>query len=551
MKTYTQHKITKSLVIIFLLSTSICAEAAYQFYYYVQLKDKNNSPYSFENPSEYLSQRAIARRADFKIPIDSADLPINPAYIAQIQNLGVAIHSKSKWMNGVTIVVPDTFKLAQIRAFPFVEFVEFTGENDGPMLSKKQNVKKQETTEYGIAEPQISQLNGQFLHDLGYRGEGIQIAVLDGGFTNVNTNPAFDSLRLQGRLLGVKDVVNPNSDFYTTDAHGAMVLSVMTGELPGQYLGTAPDASYWLIRTEHSPTEYKMETDFWCSGIEFADSVGVDVVNSSLGYYTFWDSTMNFTYADMNGKVSRASRAASIAAKKGIIVVVSAGNEGDKEWHYIGSPADAEGIISVGSVTANGEPSTFTSSGPSYDGRVKPEVSATGTSTALINVNGGLTNGNGTSFASPVIAGMMACLLQLYKENETNPSLDALFESVFKSGNHYADPTNLMGYGIPDFVIAEQYLPVPITRTIPEIDSNDLFIVSYNSDYNSLLIKFTKKDSLLDANVRIIDIAGRVLYNKRNVKDDFYLNTNRLSGGIYVINVINGGRSRSKKIFFK
>ena len=275
------------------------------------------------------------------------------------------------------------------------------------------------------------------------------------------------------------------------------------------------------------------------------------MVNSSLGYYTFDDPAMNFTYADMNGKVSRASRAATLAAKKGIIVVVSAGNEGSKPWHYIGTPADAEGIISVGAVTAAGDPSTFTSSGPSYDGRVKPEVCAMGTSTALINVNGGLDYGNGTSYASPVMAGMMACLLQLYKENESEPNLDTLLESVFKSANHYLDPTVLMGYGIPNFVLAEQFLPIPITRTIPEIDSNDLFTVSYNYDYNSLLVKFIKKDSLLDANVRIIDIAGRVLYNKRNVKDDLYINTNRLSGGIYAINVINAGRSRSKKIFFR
>ena len=221
-----------------------------------------------------MSQRAIDRRADFKIAIDSTDLPINPSYIQQIENLGIKIHSRSKWMNGVTIVLPDILtSLDPIKALPFVKFVEFTGEIDGPMLSKKQNVKNQETTaEYGIAEPQISQLNGQFLHNLGYRGKGIQIGVIDAGFTNVNINPAFDSLRLQGRLLGVKDVVDPTSDIYSTDVHGAAVLSIMTGELPGQFLGTAPDASYWLIRTEYDPKEYKMETDFWCSGIEFADS---------------------------------------------------------------------------------------------------------------------------------------------------------------------------------------------------------------------------------------------------------------------------------------
>jgi len=547
MKIKLYSKKNKNILLICLLIFSFAVEAQISYFYYVQLKDKNDTPYSLSNPSEYLSARAIARREDFKISIDSTDLPVNPAYVSQIENLSVNVHNKSKWMNGLTIMITDTSILSQVRALPFVSFIEFTGENNGPLLAKAQNA-KQDSTSYGITDTQINQLNGKYLHNLGYKGKGIQIAVIDGGFSNVNVNHAFDSLRLQGRLLGIKDVINPAVDFYSTDAHGAMVLSIMTGNIPGQYLGSAPEASYWLIRTEYVPTEYKVETDYWCTGIEFADSVGVDVVNSSLGYFTFYNPTMNFTYADMTGKVSRASRAAEIAAKKGIVVVVSAGNEGNDDWHYIGSPADADGIITVGAVTTSGNKSTFTSYGPSFDGRVKPEVCAVGTSTALINIAGVPTYGNGTSFSSPLMAGMMACLLQLYKANNPNPDIQTLLNSVFKSGNSYLNPTDSLGYGIPNLVLAEQYLPIGNTTLNPDTNSTDIFTLSYNYKYNSMLIKFVKSDNLKNASIRIYNMSGRIIYNKF-VTSDKDINTYYFPAGIYAIRVSNNGKSQTRKIF--
>ena len=546
MKTKFYSKKIKNILLILLLTFSFLSEAQTSYFYYVQLKDKNNTPYSLSNPSEYLSARAIARREEFKIPIDSIDLPVNPSYISQIQNLSVKVHNLSKWMNGVTIMITDTNLLSQVRALPFVSFIEFTGENSGSLLAKAQN-SKNDSTSYGITSTQINQLKGKYLHDIGYKGKGIHIAVIDGGFSKVNVNHAFDSLRLQGRLLGVKDVINPSTDFYSTDAHGAMVLSIMAGNIPGQYLGSAPEASYWLIRTEYVPTEYKVETDYWCSGIEFADSVGVDVVNSSLGYYTFYNPTMNFNYSDMNGKVSRASRAAEIASKKGIVVVVSAGNEGNKTWRYIGSPADADGIISVGAVTTTGLKSSFSSYGPSFDGRVKPEVCAVGTSTALVNIDGVPTYGNGTSFASPLMAGMVACLLQLYKANDPNPNIETLLNSVFKSGNSYLNPTDSLGYGIPDFVLAEQYLPIDNTTLNPDTNATDIFTLSYNYKYNSLLIKFANKNNIKNAFIRIYNMSGSVIYNKF-VNSDKDINTYNFPAGIYAIRVSNNGKTQTRKI---
>ncbi len=539
----------KSIIVLFsflMLGISASFHAQTNYYFYVQFANKKNSPYSLSNPSAYLSARAIARRTTFSIPIDSTDLPVNPAYVSQIENLGVHVHCASKWMNGVTVKLTDSTKMSQVRTLPFVKFVQYTGLLVGPALAPPVKVKQdQNAFNYGIAAGQITQLNGTHLHDEGFRGKGIHVGVIDAGFTNVNVNTAFDSLRLQGRLLGTKDVVNPNSNIYSEDTHGAMVLSTMTGNLPGQYLGTAPDASFWLIRTEYSPTEYKVETDFWCSGIEFADSVGVDIATSSLGYYTFDDPTMSFSYADMTGKVSRASRAATIASKKGIVVLVAAGNEGQSTWHYIGSPADADGIISVGAVTSTGVPSTFSSFGPSYDGRVKPEICATGTSSALVNTSGTPSYGNGTSFATPIMAGMMACLLQKYKSINPNPSVQSLLQSVFKTGNLFSSPTAQMGYGIPDFMAAEQNLftlnSVPQTKTIN-------FEISYNEVFKTLIIRLPNGNTPQNASVKIYSVMGKMLVNQPVTDSPIVLRTFNFTPGIYAVCITENGKTETRKI---
>lgn len=538
---------TYILIAVALVGFSEALHAQTNYYFYVQLKNKNNSPYTLSNPSAYLSQRALNRRLTFNIPLDSADLPVNPAYISQIENLGVHVHSASKWMNGVTVKLTDSTKMSQVRALPFVKFVQYTGLLVGAALTPttKQNAK--EILNYGIAAGQITQLNGTYLHSEGFLGKGIHIAVIDAGFTNVNINPCFDSLRLQGRLLGTKDVINPASNIYSEDTHGAMVLSTMTGNIPGQYLGTAPEASYWLIRTEYSPTEYKVETDFWCAGIEFADSVGADVATSSLGYSTFDDLKMDFSYADMNGKVSRASRAATIAGQKGIVVLIAAGNEGDptNSWHYISSPADADGIISVGAVTSSGISSSFSSYGPSSDGRVKPEICATGTSSALVNTNGTTTYGNGTSFATPIMAGMMACLLQKYKLQNQNPSISTLLQSVFKTGNRFNSPTAQMGYGIPDFKAAEQNLTT--FDLVQRLEKNN-FTISFNPLYNSLIIQHNNISNPQNASVKIYSVTGKLLINKAISDRTTVIRTSGVASGIYAVCISENGITETHKI---
>jgi len=539
------------LLFVFLLvvSASINAQTT-SYYFYVQFANKNNSPYSLSNPSAYLSAHAIDRRAAFNIACDSTDLPVNPSYLQQIENFGIPVHNTSKWMNGATVLLTDSSKMSQVRVLSFVKFVEYTGELIGPVQTPSQKAAKKITFDYGTAATQIKQLNGTFLHDQGFRGKGIVIGVIDAGFTNVDINPCFDSLRLQGRLLGTKDIINPNSNIFSEDTHGAMILSTMTGNLPGQFLGTAPDASFWLIRTEYSPTEYKVETDFWCSGIEFADSVGIDVATSSLGYYTFDDSTMNFSYADMTGKVSRASRAATIASKKGIVVLVAAGNEGSPNnlWHYIGSPADADGIISVGSVTSSGSPSAFTSFGPSFDGRVKPEICAMGSRSALVDINGSTVNGDGTSFATPIMAGLMACLLQRYKAINPNPNIWALLQSVFKSGNLFTNPTAQLGYGIPDFLQAEQNLL--IFDSLRQIEKNN-FVLAYNSTFNTLIIRLPDGSMPQNASVKIYSITGKMMVNQPVTDSPIVLRTFNFAPGIYAVCISENEKTETKKILIK
>jgi len=545
MRNFTVKARIAGLFIVFLLIATAGIRAQVSYYFYVQFTDKNNSQYSLSKPLEFLSERAVARRTSFGLSCDSTDLPVNPSYIKQIKDLSIPVHCQSKWMNGATVLLPDSGMMSQVRRLPFVKFVEYSGKLTGPVQAPKGKYKIKTTFDYGIAAGQINQLNGTTLHNEGYRGKGIQIGVIDAGFMSVNTNTAFDSLRLQGRLLGTKDIINPNSDIYSEDSHGAMVLSTMAGNVPGQFLGTAPDASYWLIRTEYVPTEYKVEPDFWCSGIEFADSVGVDIATSSLGYSTFDDPSMNFTYADMNGKVCRASRAANLASKKGIIVTVAAGNEGEKSWHYISSPSDADGIITVGAVTSVGTPSYFSSFGPSSDGRVKPEVCATGSFSAIISSAGTPSNGDGTSFATPIMAGMMACLLQRYKAIDALTDVPTILNSVFKSGSLYNNPTDQMGYGIPDFVQAEKNLKT--FDSIRQIEKEN-FVLSYNPTLKTITVRFTESNFPKNSTVSIYSMTGSLLLNQPLTETSTVLQSGKFQTGVYAVSVSENGKTNTVKV---
>lgn len=546
-------KNTTCLFLLFVLAfliKPVTADAT-SYYFYVQLKDKSNSPYSIANPSAYLSSRAIDRRAYYYIPVDSTDLPINPAYEQQITNLGIHIHCRTKWLNGLTVLVPDSNIMSQVSALPFVKFVQYTGLTDE---NKAAGIRKRITSalnfDYGAAATQINQLNGSTLHNSGFRGENIHIAVLDAGFLNVDINPAFDSLRMENRLLGTKDFVNPASDIFSEDAHGAYVLSSMTGNIPGKYLGTAPKASYLLLRTEADEGEYLCEPDFWVSGIEYADSAGVDLSTTSLGYTQFDDSIMDYTYNDMDGKTARVSIAATMAFNKGIVLLNSAGNDGNNGWHYIGVPADAEGVISVGSVTKTGTPSSFSSFGPSYDGRVKPELCAMGSSSSLVSYTDSVVITNsGTSFSCPILAGMTACYLQAAKAKMPSHTLSLLRKHLNESASLYNAPTAQMGYGIPDFAKAYDAINTASVENI----KNDLRVkLLVNATERKLKIRILDNTiNLNNASLVVYSVSGQVVLKAPLTTWSSEYNISSLNCGIYLLTIEDTGIKYRNKILIR
>ena len=434
-----------------------------QNYYFVTLHDKANSPFSLSQPQAFLSERAIARRIKHNCPIDSMDLPINAEYVNLIKATGASVIHASKWFNGVTVLATNE-QYDAIRGLSCVDSVELTWAPLSPVRGIRKNRVVSTTLSYPNSQVQHQMLNLSVLHNAGFRGQELQIAVLDDGFEHVNTMSAFDSLRLQGRLLGTRDFVNPSGSVFNQGTHGTAVLSTMAANVPNKFLGTAPEASYWLFRTEDDDPESRLEIDNWVAALEVADSLGVDIVNSSLGYTEFDDSSQNFTYADLNGRTARNSLAATWAARRGMLLCISAGNEGELSWRYISTPADADSILCVGAVKADETFSPFSSVGPSSDGRVKPEVCAMGSAAAVVNSDNVVTVSNGTSFSSPIMAGAVACLWQALPL-KTNMEL---LQLVLGASDRYTSPDYQYGYGIPD--LGSVYMSVVGNQSVISAD---------------------------------------------------------------------------------
>lgn len=458
-------------VICWFIAPFLAAQTPTPNIYWLQFKDKKGTAFSISNPDEFLSAKAIQRRERQHIAIDETDLPVSKVYLDTLKKRGLEIVHTSKWLNGATVKTADTTLIKQIASLSFVTQLQLTkpGTTTKSATNKfsSEEVDTYDPAKYGNALTQLTQLNGQYLHQAGYRGKGICIAVLDAGYLNVDKIAAFDSLRNSGRILGTRDFVDPKSNIYDQHYHGMSALSCMAANIPGSLIGTAPDAAYYLLRTEDSSSEYLIEEDNWVAAAEYADSLGVDVINSSLGYSQFNDMKMNHSYTDMDGKTTRITKAANIAFQKGILVFASAGNEATKTWSKIIAPADGEGTIAVGAVDKNGLRASFSSYGPAYGGAIKPNVAALGSTTSLVTSSQVVGYASGTSFSSPVLAGMGACLLQ------ANPYCSAkqIKLAIEQSANQYNKPDSLLGYGIPDFDKADRYLKVNSTlsvNTLPE-----------------------------------------------------------------------------------
>ena len=435
--------------------------------YIIQLNDKSNNAFDISKPWEFLSERAIQRRLRYSIAIDSTDLPITGRYLDSIRLAGsVTILNASKWLNQVAIFTTDAAALAKISQFTFVRsgmvvaprvpavqhnIDKFSFEQPSAIVPQGRRVDhSQDLTanfEYGKSNGQVKIHQGDFLHNYGFRGEGMQISVLDGGFTNYLTLPTFDSIRSNNQILGTWDFVLNNS--YVNDFlnHGMQCLSVIAANMPGVFVGTAPKASFYLYRTEDTETEYPIEEQNLAAALERADSAGVDMGSISLGYSTFTDPSFNYTYNNMDGNTTISARASDMAARKGMLIVVAAGNEGNTAWHYLVTPSDADSVLSVGAVDTLGNVGSFSSYGPSGDGQVKPGVAAVGTNAVIANANTGQpVSGSGTSFACPNMAGLSACLWQAFPEENNMGIISALQQSATRAGS----PNDRVGYGIPD-----------------------------------------------------------------------------------------------------
>lgn len=430
--------------------------------------DKNNTSFTLSNPAAFLSQRAIDRRLRYNIAIDSLDIPVLQRYVDSVRLAGaVTIIGRSKWLNAVIIQTTDAAALTKINSFPFVKrndtialrsntstnpFLldrKFISEsNIQPLTAFRLNAITADTFSYGSAANQIKIHKGEFLHNIGARGQGMVMAFFDAGFTGYVTNRFFDSARARNQFLGSWDFVNGNNNVNGFNAHGLNCFSIVAAYIPGSYVGSCTEANYHLLRTEDAPTEQIIEEYNWVMGAEYADCAGVDVISSSLGYTTYDNPAFNHSYASMNGNTTVITRGADMAAKKGMLVVNSAGNDGSSSWRYIAAPADGDSVLSVGAVNNSGLIASFSSFGPTAppNSRIKPDVVSVGSGTSLISTSGNITSSNGTSFSCPNMAGLATCLWQLFPEVNNWKIITTLRASA----DRFTSPHEQYGYGLPN-----------------------------------------------------------------------------------------------------
>ena len=474
MRTIKPLKAILCMIAVFLtMTTSVTAASSKKEYpggkYYIwsyTLKDKQGSPYSLDHPGRWLSHKSVERRRRQGLPLDSADLPVSHQYLKTIEKTANEfVHQDkrssaewtligtSRWQNTVLVRSNDTTLLHHLSTLDFVKGTRQVWQSPDSIERGQLKVKVHEKWNpwdsikgeyYGNGRDQIEMLNGHRLHNIGHKGSGMTIAVLDGGFQNCDLIPVFQKTN----ILGVKDFVYPNSThFYRETDHGTKVLSVMAANEPQILVGTAPEARYWLLRCEDQQTEQPVEEDYWTMAAEFADSAGVDIISSSLGYNEYDNHWGDYRLRDLDGKTALISQTASMLASKGIILINSAGNLGMGPWKKITFPADANDILTVGAVNYDRKNAPFCGVGPTQDGRVKPDVMALGSPASLISGRGTIIRDMGTSFSTPIVAGLVACLWQALPDKTALEIINL----VRQTSSQYQEPDNIYGYGIPNF----------------------------------------------------------------------------------------------------
>ncbi len=541
-------RIILGLAAVFFMAASGFGQITTKFW--IKLKDKNGTPYSISTPTAFLTQKSVDRRVNQGIAIDQTDLPVTPAYINQIDNVSnVRVLYASKWLNAVAVQITSTVSsvintaTAAITTFSFVQstaptnkFKVVLGKVEDKPFAQEEYKTAAAANYYGAAYWQNFQLRVDCIHYHGYKGQGMTIAILDAGFRNVNTLAAFDSLRTRNGILGTRDFVAGGNSVYEDDAHGMSALSCMAAVVPSVMVGSAPQADYWLLRTEDVATETPSEEYNWIRGAEFADSVGADILTTSLGYTTFDNVAYNHTYSGLNGKTYPMSIAATMAVRKGLFVLNSAGNEGNSAWQYISVPADADSICTVGAIDSLYNVTSFSSKGPTSDGRIKPDLVARGGNACVASQFGGFTPANGTSFSCPIMAGAIACFWQKHNTFTSYKVLDTLRRRA-TYGN---TPNNSRGWGVPDMCA----LPVGLMDHSASAIQFKMFPNPAKTKVTIELSNISVKQSTIE----LYDVMGKKLSSDNVSERSFILDMTGKTPGVYFVRIKNGNNERMERL---
>ena len=524
-----------------------------QYAYRIGFKDKQGAP-DLSNPLSLFSQRALDRRSTQGISLDSTDRPVSPVYINDVFTvIGGKLHVTSRWLNQIVVLVTDTSNIAAVRSKPFVAYAEYVGYFGSGLYKQTaggDTGTMQKTTGssayYGTAYDQTKLVNGDYLHDRGYKGKGKLIAVMDEGFTGVNTGPVFDSLMKSGRLVDKRNFVYNNTDVFTSFNHGTGCLSTIAGNIPGTYVGSAPEADIALYVTEYAYGDMPIEMDNMLAAAERADSIGADVISASVGYNTFSSPFKSLIYADIDGKTTVAAKAANMATSKGILFVITAGNEGGGSWNYVLTPGDADSAITIGGATLYKSAVSSSGNGPNAAGRIKPDVCMLGSNVSVMFTSTTPSYLGGTSYATPQLAGWAACLIQA---TSTNATPYRIRNAIVKSGHLYATPNAQMGYGVPDFGIAHNLLNVKDTPE-EQLTATNWVMATPNPTKDVVTIRLLMQQTSI-ATITLIDANGRLIsknqYSFNAGKQSIQLNMSA-SAGMYLLKVNANERQKTIRL---
>ena len=537
----------KQTISIFLfLCTFFPSHSQEGFMYRLMLKDKGNPPFSTEQPEMFLSEKSIQRRTKQGFSVDSTDLPIDPSYFQAIANTGAEIRTSSKWVKTVVVYIPDSSLISPLKNLPFIDtlYCVWKGSLPNQASIRNKNYEAEQTrleddiNSYGAGFTQISLNNGYLLHDAGFRGKGMTIAVIDGGFSNADSIDYFDFQKVKGIKSFNHEIDDPLREGVD---HGTRVLSCMLSDKPGEMIGTAPEAEYYLLRSEVDNEEYPVEEDYWVAALEYADSVGADIVTSSLGYGYFDDSSMDQTQDQLDGKSVPISVAAGLAASRGILLFNSAGNEANNAWRKIMFPGDAFNMLTIGAITGDSVRSYFSSVGYTADGRVKPDLMAMGTNTAVVGGDGQVVHSSGTSFSTPIIAGLSACLWQALPELTSFEMIQALQETA----DAFSHPDSLMGYGI-----ANVYKAYAQNKTgLKPIGKENTGSFSIFPDGNRLYLNFNYSPGEAKPVLNIYSVVGIKVLSVSDFSSSIDISS--LPKGIYIAALQMDNKSATVRKFIK